>query len=276
MEKIKLMINGLPGNMASKIINNAISDNRLEVIPYSLTGPEIEETEYKTEKAVIRLISPNKAKETLQKLKKEHNFFIIIDYTHPTAVNKNASLYAECGIPFVTGTTGGDREALNKSVESSSICAVIAPNMSKQIVAFQAMLEFALKSFPDIFNGYELKVRESHQKTKADTSGTAKAAIKSFKDMGADFSEKNFYMERDPEKQKNEWKIPEEYLSGHGWHTYTLSSKKDNLTFGFTHNINGRTAYISGTLDASLYLAEKIKSGEKGKVFSMIDVLQRN
>jgi 4-hydroxy-tetrahydrodipicolinate reductase len=273
MEKIKIMVNGLPGNMAETVMSQIMSDDRFEPLLYSLTGPEITDTEYKINSLKIKLIPPDKAKETLILLKTKENF-IIIDYTHPTAVNINANLYCECNIPFVMGTTGGDRDALKKIVEKSSSCAVIAPNMAKQIVALQTMLEFASNNFPNLFQGYDLKVKESHQKTKADTSGTAKAIIKYFKEMGASFSKKNFYMERDPLKQKNEWKIPEENLSGHGFHTYTLYSNKKDIELSFTHNITGRNPYGYGTVDAVLYLFDKIKNGAKGEVFSMIDVLK--
>lgn len=34
---------------------------------------------------------------------------VAVDYTHPTAVNGNAELYAKHGLNFVMGTTGGDR-----------------------------------------------------------------------------------------------------------------------------------------------------------------------
>ena len=68
-----------------------------------------------------------------------------------------------------------DREALLRSAEASGVYAVIAPNMAKQIVALQAALEQMARDFPGSFDGYALSVAESHQSTKADTSGTAKA-----------------------------------------------------------------------------------------------------
>ncbi|MBW1822577.1 MAG: dihydrodipicolinate reductase, partial [Deltaproteobacteria bacterium] len=68
----------------------------------------------------------------------KHASFISIDYTHPTAVNSNAEFYCKNILPFVMGTTGGDRKFLEETVNSSSIAAVIAPNMAKQIVGFQA------------------------------------------------------------------------------------------------------------------------------------------
>jgi hypothetical protein len=61
--------------------------------------------------------------------------------------------------------------------------------MSLQVVAFQAMMQLMAENFPGVFSGYELSVVESHQRNKADTSGTAKAVVQSFSKMGLDFKE---------------------------------------------------------------------------------------
>jgi 4-hydroxy-tetrahydrodipicolinate reductase len=136
------------------------------------------------------------------------------------------------------------------------------------------MLQYAADSFPGLFTGYRLQVRESHQKGKADTSGTAKAVVGCFSRLGVDYSVDRIEKERDPEVQRRDWKIPEAYLSGHGWHTYTLTSADETVTVSLTHNINGREIYARGTLDAIAFLSGKIRSGEKGKVYSMVDVLK--
>ncbi len=65
---------------------------------------------------------------------------VVVDYTLPSAVNENAAFYCENGLPFVMGTTGGDRDRLIADVAASGNYAVIAPNMGKQIVAFQVGL----------------------------------------------------------------------------------------------------------------------------------------
>ena len=275
MGRIHVMVNGIPGNMAANVAKHVINDKRFELIPYSLTGPEIEETEHSVDGTRIHLIHPSTRDTELKKLIQDNELFITVDYTHPSAVNDNVKFYCETGLPFVMGTTGGDREKLPKAVESSSIAAVIAPNMAKQIVGFQAMMEYASTNFPGIFNGYSLEIRESHQKGKADTSGTAKAMVKSFNNMGIPFSEEAIFKERDPETQKTEWQIPEDYLAGHAWHTYTLISSDKTVCFEFTHNVNGRDVYSRGTRDAVEYLYKKVMQGEKGKVFSMIDVLKQ-
>ncbi len=274
METIKLMINGLPGSMARCAAVSALSDDRFELIPESLTGPEILEKSVDIESVTVRLIPPEEHNAAVQRIKAQNDGFIIIDYTHPAAVNSNVALYCRHSIFFVLGTTGGDRDLMMETVKNSSVSAVIAPNMAKQIVGFQAMMEYGAKMFPGIFKGYWLRVKESHQAGKADTSGTAKAIVDSFNAMGIQFKPEEIEKERDSEKQRTEWGIPEEFLGGHGWHTYTLVSGDGTVKFEFTHNVNGRDVYASGTMDAAAFLHEKMKDGKRGVVYSMIDVLR--
>ena len=276
MNRIKIMVNGIPGNMAVNVAKHALDDERFEVIPYSFTGPEIAETQYVIDSLSITLIQPEKKNQAITEIVDREVSFVSVDYTHPSAVNGNAEFYCKHNLPFVMGTTGGDRKLLEDTIKKSSIPAVVAPNMAKQIVGFQAMMEYGAKSFPDLFKGYSLKVRESHQKGKADTSGTAKAMIRYFNEFGIPFTEEEIIKERDPETQKAKLGIPEKYLSGHGWHTYTLISEDQTVRFEFTHNVNGRDIYAKGTLDAISYLHKRIEEGAKGRMFTMIDVLKGN
>ncbi len=272
MTPIALMVNGIPGSMALQVARRALEDDRFALIPYSLTGPEISEDRYRLADRDIQLIRPDERASRLPDIAARP--VIAVDYTHPSAVNDNARFYRDHDIPFVMGTTGGDRRELTETVQRAAIPAVIAPNMAKQIVGFQAMMEWASETFPGLFGGYSLKIEESHQKGKADTSGTAKAMVGYFNDLGVPFSADEIVQVRDPEVQRREWAIPETHLGGHGWHTYTLTSPDETVRFTFSHNVNGRDVYAKGTLDAAAYLAEKVAKGEKGRVFSMIDVLR--
>lgn len=177
----------------------------------------------------------------------------------------------------------------------SALKAVIAPNMNKQIVAFQAMMQYASTEFPGCFGGYDTSIKESHQKTKKDTSGTAKSLVGFFGSMTGSSSassaevsgdggvvNQNKFTVEDIEKVRTdegamiEMGVPEAYLSGHAYHTYTLKSEKANTKFQFQHNVNGRRSYAEGTLDACEFLADKIALGEKEekRVYNMIDVLR--
>ena len=274
MSKLKLMVNGLPGKVATVIARHAIADTSVEFIPQSMTGPEIAEDEMTLEDVNIRLIKPQDRDQDIQAIKSSEGEFISIDFTLPDAVNENTEFYCRHGLCFVMGTTGGDREKLAQTIAESSISAVIAPNMAKQIVGFQAMMAHAAKNFPGLFDGYRLEIEESHQKSKVDTSGTAKAMVGHFNQLGLDFSLSDIIKIRNPEIQQKEWGVPEEYLDGHGWHTYTLTSKDQTVTFSFSHFVNGRDIYAWGTLDAARFLEEKIRQGVRGRTFSMIDVLK--
>lgn len=275
MNPVKIMINGLPGNVAATIASHALKDDRFQVLPFSLTGPDVEADLFTVGTTDFTLVKPDTRESEINELINAEGAFITVDYTHPTAVNKNVTFYCDNNLPFVMGTTGGDRELIHRLVLESAIPAVIAPNMAKQIVGLQAMMEYAAKTFPGLFKGYSLDVMESHQSWKADTSGTAKAMITYFNELGIDFSEDQIKKERDPDVQKNEWNIPDEYIDGHGWHTYTLDAADKTSKFAITHNISGRDIYAEGTLDGVLYLQKKLAEGQKGVVFSMIDVLKQ-
>jgi 4-hydroxy-tetrahydrodipicolinate reductase len=274
MSQIKVMVNGIPGNMAAILARHILADARFELVPYSLTGPEIQATEHKVEEISVRLLQPDERQKFIEEIAQKEKVFLSADYTHPSAVNANAAFYCKNRLPFVMGTTGGERHRLEETVRASSISAVIAPNMAKQIVGFQAMREYAARTFPDLFKGYRLAIKESHQKGKADTSGTAKAMVRYFNQMGLHFAEDQIVKERDPEIQSTRWGIPKKYLAGHGWHTYTLISGDETVRFEFTHNVNGREVYAQGTLDALLFLSARMSEGAQGQVYTMIDVMK--
>jgi 4-hydroxy-tetrahydrodipicolinate reductase len=144
--------------------------------------------------------------------------------------------------------------------------------MAAQVVAFQAMMEFAAQNFPNAFDGFALFVTESHQRGKADTSGTAKDVMKNLERLGLRLGGR-LRMIREPEEQLV-LGVPPEHLGGHGWHDYGLASRDGSMNFRFVHNVNGRIPYAAGTLRALTFLQRKIQEGSRGEVFSMIDVLK--
>ena len=274
MNSLNVMVNGLPGKVTRMIATHVAREPSLTLLPYSLTGPEIDLERMAVGGVEVALIKPDRRDAAIMTIKDTYADFISVDFTHPSAVNRNARFYCTHGLPFVMGTTGGDRAELHDTVTKSSVAAVIAPNMAPQIVGLQAMLAFGAENFPQLFEGYTLEVRESHQQGKADTSGTAKAMVRYFNAMGVDFTEDRIQKERDPAVQKAEWGIPEAYLGGHGWHTYTLTSPDGTVLFQLKHNINGREIYVEGTLKAVRYLQRKVRDGAHGRVFTMMDVLK--
>jgi 4-hydroxy-tetrahydrodipicolinate reductase len=278
--KIAVMMVGLPGAMGHEV-SQACIRNGIELVPSSMTGPKMpkdcEVTEGDT-KVTVKLVGPDTPGAQLEALKEAKSKYgdtlVIVDFTHPTAVNANSRLYHAAGVAFVMGTTGGDRDALLKETEASGVYAVIASNMAKQIVALQATMERMAKDFPGSFSGYNLKVVESHQKTKADTSGTAKDMVKSFSGLtAAPFDVEQIEKVR-VESEQMKFGVPEQYLTGHAWHTYSLTSSDGSVAFEFKHNVCGRRSYAEGVVDAVLFLAAKRAEKSEKKLFNMIDVLQ--
>jgi len=78
---------------------------------------------------------------------------------------------------------------------------------------------------------------------------------------------------RDRVTQLEQMGVPEEALDGHAFHTYTLTSPDDTVEFVFKHNVQGRSMYAEGTVDAVLFLAQKMREGAAQKVYSMADVV---
>ena len=275
--KIVVMINGLRGRMGQEILSVCRSRG-MALSPYALEGPN-SPANIEVDGVVVTLAQPgDDARAALESAKKDAEArglrLVAIDFTHPTAVNANCELYSATGVPFVLGTTGGDREALMKVVRESGVYAVIAPNMCKQIVALQSMLESMAEQFPGAFDGYSLHVKESHQSAKADTSGTAKAFVSHWNTLrggDAPLLESDIVKVRDPEEQRA-MGVPENAIGGHAWHTYTLESADNTVKFAVTHNICGRRTYAEGVADAVTFLADKI--GCEKRIFNMIDILK--
>lgn len=276
---IAVMMNGLPGAMGHEVAAACLRRG-FQLTPVALTGPDcpaevdVIEGDHRVK---VRLVAPEKADECKAAIAemqaKYGKGLIIVDFTHPSAVNTNADLYSSAQSSFVMGTTGGDRAKLQKVTEDSSTYAVIAPNMCKQIVAFQATMERMSSDFPGAFGGYKMSLVESHQSTKADTSGTAKAMVSSFNKLGTEaFQVEDIQKIRKPEEQTSIG-VPKEHLNGHAWHTYTLTSPDGSVEFQFKHNVCGRRTYAEGVADAVQFLADKVMAGSKKRVFSMIDVL---
>ncbi|KDD74922.1 hypothetical protein H632_c985p0, partial [Helicosporidium sp. ATCC 50920] len=200
---------------------------------------------------------------------------VAIDYTLPTAVNANALLYASSGVPFVMGTTGGDRARLAQDLERLGGYAVVAPNMGKQIVALQTMLARAARDFPGSFADYRLEVTESHQASKADPSGTGLAVVDLLRGLGVQpFRDADMVCIRDPRAARERMGVPEDALGGHAFHTYRLISPDGSVAIEFRHNVAGHRVYAEGSVDAAIFLAQRVREKDDKKVYSMVDVLE--
>ncbi|KAK4492666.1 hypothetical protein RD792_003486 [Penstemon davidsonii] len=270
---LPIMVNGCTGKMGRAVLEAAISAG-LDPVPVALGRPGDAGKIVDVGGKQIEVQGPSQRESFLSSVIKEYPNLIVVDYTVPSSVNENAALYSKVGVPFVMGTTGGDRELLYKTVAASNVYAVISPQMGKQVVAFLAAMEIMAKQFPGAFSGYNLKVMESHQASKLDISGTSEAVISCFQKLGVSFELDQVEQIRDPKLQVEKVGVPEEHISGHAFHTYNLTSADGTVSFKFEHNVCGRSIYAEGTVDAVLFLAKKVSSNADKRIYDMIDVLR--
>ncbi|CAK9187963.1 unnamed protein product [Ilex paraguariensis] len=179
-------VNGCTGKMGKAVVEAAVSAG-IHIVPVSFGGLKNAGNTVQVGGKDIQMYGPYERERILASTLNDYPNLIVVDYTVPAAVNDNVELYCKIGVPFVMGTTGGDRNRLYKTVESSKVYAVISPQMGKQLVAFLATMENMAENFPGVFSGYTLQVMESHQAGKLDTSGTAKVVISYFQKLGVSF-----------------------------------------------------------------------------------------
>lgn len=260
-EKPTVLISGLPGQMATLVAQGVFNAPDLDLceIAFSSAIGSVEHPLLVIGDRTLTLKPPMYHVSVLYAL---HQGCIAVDFTRPDVANQNAELYAQAGVPFVMGTTGGDREKLLDTVRRSRISAVIAPNMATPMIILQAMLEYAAQTFPGALEDWALTIAESHQSTKKDVSGTAKAWRPLLEALGARMTDEGIRSYRDDP-------------APHAHHNVKLSDAVARAAIELSTRIDGRSAYVVGTLQAVRFLAEKVRAGSQGEVFSMIDVLKR-
>ena len=150
------MVNDLTGKMGRAVADAVVARgaDQCFLVPVALSGQAKDPVDVGGVRVEIRSVLDGDAGATLEELKSAYPGMIVVDYTLPAAVNANADLYVKHGTPFVMGTTGGDREKLFADVERSKLPAVVAPQMGKQVVAFQAAMRLMAENFPGAFAGY--------------------------------------------------------------------------------------------------------------------------
>ncbi|KAJ0969034.1 hypothetical protein J5N97_021911 [Dioscorea zingiberensis] len=268
-----ILVNGCTGKMGKAVAEAAVSAG-LQLVPVSFSSQSRPGRTVQVGSKEIQIHGPTERDYVFASIIDEFPDLVVVDYTVPDAVNDNAELYCKFGVPFVMGTTGGDRQLLYKTVQDANVYAVISPQMGKQVVAFLAAMEIMAEQFPGAFSGYSLQVMESHQANKLDTSGTAKAVISCFQKLGVSFDLDQIQQIRDPKNQLEMVGVPEEHLSGHAFHLYHLTSPDQTVSFEFQHNVCGRSIYAEGSIDAAIFLFKKVQSKADQRIYNMIDVLR--
>jgi 4-hydroxy-tetrahydrodipicolinate reductase len=93
-----------------------------------------------------------------------------VDFTQPDAVADNVAACVAAGLPCVIGTTGFDRDAVDRAAREAGVPVFHAPNFAIGAVLMMRFAAEAAKNMP------KAEIVELHHDTKLDApSGTAKA-----------------------------------------------------------------------------------------------------
>ena len=132
--------------------------------------------------------------------------------------------------PFIELSTGLETETMEPDFP-----LIICPNTSMLLLKTLNML----KVYGSQFANYEISITESHQSAKKTEPGTAFAFAKSL-----NFPTDKITSVRDPEIQRNEIGIQEEYLEKHAYHKIVIRDGSDEVTIGT--KVLGHDSYAKG------------------------------
>lgn len=235
MEKPDLIIVGASGNMGRAIIQRA-SKEEYEIL-FGIVAPEELTTHVHDVNGKIIECKKFADIDWDTFLVKKTKTTIIIDVTHKTVIKENwKNVYEMLGLPLIVGTIG-----ITKNDTGFVDFPVIigSPNFAIQIANIIDTFENGL--YPNFLKGIQFGVTELHQgpdpenglNGKTEFSGTADKMIEIFEELGGKLVYKTSI--RDPKIQKA-LGVSDEYLAGHGWHTYHFMSP--NNEFGIKNVLN--------------------------------------
>ena len=261
MVKKKVLISGLPGNMAANVAKLIMEQSdRYELLDIAFTGADVQEKSVSILGRDIRLIKPEERTNYLDALKGA----VAIDYSTPSAYVDNCMFFIRHNIPFVIGTTGVTREEIERivlEIKQSNISAVIDQNMSIELVLISSALEYLSETFPNALASHSGYGFESHQSGKKDrVSGTLRKWGAFIERLGV-----NFYMAEGDRTS----------TYGHAYHDLIILNERGNVRLGIKTEVEGRDTYCRGTLVALDYLISMMEKVTR-RVYSMTDVLKGN
>jgi len=269
-DKTPVLVSGLPGKMATLVAKELAEDERFHLLPFAITSAR--------QRNVSQTLSNGQRIDLL-------NYYpfdvphgtLVVDFTTPQSAEINTLNYTQLGIPFVMGTTGGNRVAIEDLIRNSNISAVLAPNMNVEIVERQIEIDKMASSNPRIFEGAIVQIDEIHQPSKVDISGTAISFRNQYEKHGATLGGHIESIRDDPSSPRVQEAfagITPDPQRGYAYHRVIVTGKNGNHIHDFETRVIGREVYVVGTLLAVMFLAEKIREGSHGEIFTMRDVVE--
>ncbi len=167
MDKIKVVVCGVLGNMGRESVKAIARETNMEVagaLDLHGIGEDVGVlTDGRANGVVI--------KEDLESVLKESGAAVVVDFTNPGSVMGNIETALHCGVVPVVGTSGIGEEDIAKIKEwcqRFDTAAVVVPNFALGAVLMMKFAHLAARYFADV------EIIEQHHEKKVDApSGTA-------------------------------------------------------------------------------------------------------
>lgn len=154
------------------------------MVGYGSMGKEIEKVLISRGHTVSAVVDPVNSDNKKVSVDLLDNSDAVIDFSAPSAVENNCSIYNKGKTPVIMGTTGWEniRENVRKDVKKSGIGFLWGSNFSIGAHMFFSLVEKAA-ALIDTLPEYDIMLHEFHHKRKKDSpSGTALTAAKKIVD----------------------------------------------------------------------------------------------
>jgi 4-hydroxy-tetrahydrodipicolinate reductase len=145
---------------------------RIALLGYGKMGHEIEAVALAAGHEIVARFDVE-SPATAERLKAS-NADVVIDFSQPDAVERNAKMVVLSNLPLVIGTTGWEksRDMVRSEFERTGLGCVYASNFSIGVNLFLQVAKYAAELFDRA--GYDAFITEAHHRAKKDfPSGTA-------------------------------------------------------------------------------------------------------
>ena len=195
---------------------------------------------------------------------------VIIDYSHPNALNALLGYAKETGTPVVLATTGYSEEQLAEIRKASEQVALFSSfNMS---IGIQLLLALSKKAAQVLGNQFDIEIIEKHHNQKIDApSGTALMIANAI--IGVTDPPKHPVYDRHSVRKKRE--ITE--IGIHSIRGGTIVGEHEVLfagpdeTISITHTASSKRVFAEGSVNAAVFLA-----GKPAGMYDMTDLLNES
>lgn len=194
------------------------------------------------------------------------NYDVVVDFSHPSALNDILKLCRSKKMPLIIGTTGFTKDQLEQiKIASKEIPILQTTNMSLGMNILFALVE---QTAAILKNKVDIEVIESHHNRKKDApSGSAKSIVESI-EKGLGEVKKHQYG-RGGECPREKGEIGIHAIRGGnivGYHEANFINESE--TIKIVHEAHNRSVFAQGALEAAKFIIDK----EAG-LYTMKDVL---